>query len=257
MTGHAAPFVSTDALIQVNGVDLSEWAVEVLWEERYEVRDSTGVGEPARTRKARLLTGLVQVQWLQDYGAGGPYRTLYPLLGQTVPVKVRPRRGLARSMSNREHQADAVISEFPPMTSAQGQLSTFSTTWDFTGEVTVAPQPTPIHSTVLTVGRSGNFYGYLAAPTVGQLGDRTFQVGAQTVAITYLGYNSNTRALRIDVTTNAQALALLGYYVEVGALVLPMTGHPGTGTDYSTTAPNPNWADGQTVAVTVWQDDPR
>ena len=91
-----------------------------------------------RERIGGLKSGTVSFDFHQDYAAGALDSQIFPLLGGTAAITVRPGGTAAVGSANPELRFAALISEYSPLDSAVGDLATFSVTWPITGEVTRA-----------------------------------------------------------------------------------------------------------------------
>jgi hypothetical protein len=63
---------------------------------------------------------------------------VFPLIGGTAAVTVRPAGTAAVGSANPEYRFTALVTEYSPIDSAVGDLATFSVSWPVTGEVTRA-----------------------------------------------------------------------------------------------------------------------
>ena len=91
-----------------------------------------------KTRIGGLQGGSVDFEFHQDFGAGGIDSLLWPLLGGTVAVKIRPGGTAAVGTTNPEYRFDALVTSYSPMDSAVGDLATVSVSFPITGAVTRA-----------------------------------------------------------------------------------------------------------------------
>lgn len=101
--------------------------------------ETTSFGDAGfRTRIGGLRGGSVDFEFHQDFGAGGIDSLLYPLLGGTVAVKIRPAGTAAVSATSPEYRFDALVTSYNPMDSAVGDLATTSVSMPISGAVTRA-----------------------------------------------------------------------------------------------------------------------
>lgn len=101
--------------------------------------DSTTAGW--RTRIQGLGSGTFDVEWNQDYAAGGIDATVWALAtatAGTTSVEVRPASTAAAGSSNPKYTFSVVLTGWNPIDSAVGDLATVSTSWPITGAVTRA-----------------------------------------------------------------------------------------------------------------------
>ena len=91
-----------------------------------------------RTRIGGLKGGSVDFEFHQDFGSGGIDSLLWPLLGGTAAVSIRPGGTAAVGTTNPEYQFDVLVAQYSPMDSAVGDLATVSVSVPITGAVTRA-----------------------------------------------------------------------------------------------------------------------
>jgi len=91
-----------------------------------------------RERVGGLKTGTVSFDFHNDYAASQLDSILFPLLGGTAAVRVRPAGTAAVGSSNPEYRFNILCTEINPIDSAVGDLASQSVTWPITGEVTRA-----------------------------------------------------------------------------------------------------------------------
>lgn len=123
-----ATYANLDLRLEVNSVDLSDWATSVTTPIEFDELDDTAFGDTARSRLAGLEDGSLSVNWNQDFAAGGPDATIQAALGTVVACKVRPTSS-AIGATNPEYVASYLISKWQPFSSGVGELATTSTQW--------------------------------------------------------------------------------------------------------------------------------
>lgn len=136
-----ARIVLTNVKVEVGAVDLSDHVASVTLSTTYDVLETTAfaggnVPSAAKTRIAGLADNSVTLEFHQDFAAGEVEATIYPLLGTSAAVKVKPNTSGATAADNPEYQFDALISEWTPLNGAVGELATASVTWPITGAIT-------------------------------------------------------------------------------------------------------------------------
>jgi len=133
-----ARIVLTDASITVNSVDLSDHIASVTITSSYDAVETTAFsGDGARTRVAGLVDNSIALEFHQDYAASEVEATIYPLLGTTTTVVVKPTSG-AVAADNPSYTMSALVSEWTPVAGTVGELATASVTWPVSGAVTKA-----------------------------------------------------------------------------------------------------------------------
>ena len=135
-----ARIVLTNVAVTVGAVDLSDHVASVTLSTTYDVLETTAfaggnVPNAAKTRIAGLADNSVTLEFHQDFAAGEVEATIYPLLGTTAQVNIKPTPA-ANAADNPLYQFNAVISEWTPLNGAVGELATASVTWPITGAIT-------------------------------------------------------------------------------------------------------------------------
>lgn len=132
-----AALVLTNAYVTVNSVNLSDHITSITINTTEDVIDTTAFGSTARTRVAGLLDNSVTLEFQQDYAASNVEATIYPLVGSTTAIVVKPN-GSTTSATNPSYSFTALVSEWTPLNGAVGELATASVTWPVSGTITKA-----------------------------------------------------------------------------------------------------------------------
>ena len=132
-----AVLVLTNAFITINSVNLSDHVASITLTTNDDVVETTAFGSTARTRVAGLGDNSVAIEFHQDYATSNVEATIYPLLGTTTSVVVKPN-GATTAATNPSYTFTALVSEWTPLNGAVGELATASVTWPISGEVTKA-----------------------------------------------------------------------------------------------------------------------
>jgi hypothetical protein len=133
-----ARIVLTNAYVTVNSVDVSDHVASVTLNSSIDVVETTAFGTTgARTRIGGLADNSITLEFHQDYASGSIEATVYPLLGTTTTVVVKPN-GSTTSATNPSYTATALVSEWTPLNGAVGELATASVTWPVSGAITKA-----------------------------------------------------------------------------------------------------------------------
>jgi hypothetical protein len=123
-----ATFALTDARVEINSVDLSDWVVGVTLPWQFDALDDTAMGDTARSRIKGLGDSTIKIDFQQDFAAGGPDSTIAAAHGTVVTVKVRPTSG-AISTTNPEYVGTYLITENNPFGNKVGEKATMSVSW--------------------------------------------------------------------------------------------------------------------------------
>ena len=136
-----AKLVLTNAVVLINGVDLSDHISSISLATQYDLVETTQFGQTSRQYVAGLAANTITFEFYQDYVSGSVEATIYPLLGTATTCRIKPINA-ARSISNPEYIMDGtlgsgkiLISEWTPLNGAAGELTTASVTWPISGDV--------------------------------------------------------------------------------------------------------------------------
>ncbi len=130
-----AKFVTTDYAVTIDGTDFSSSINSVTLDISVEEQETTAFGNTSRTRIGGLKDGSVSLDFHQDFGADSVDATLFPLLGNTVTITLKPTSG-AVSATNPEYTFDCLVTQYQPFANAVGELAVLSVSWPVTGDVT-------------------------------------------------------------------------------------------------------------------------
>lgn len=133
-----ARLVLTNAYVTINGVNLSDHIASITLTTTDDVVDTTAFSSTAaRTRVAGLADNSVALEFHQDYATSSVEATIYPLVGTTTAVVVKPN-GSTTAADNPSYSFTALVSEWTPLGGAVGELATASVTWPISGAITKA-----------------------------------------------------------------------------------------------------------------------
>jgi len=127
--------VLTNAFISVGGVDLSDLVASVTLNSTFDVVETTAFSSTAaKTRVAGLADNSISLEFHQDYATGEVEQTIYPLLGTSAAVIVKPN-GSTTSAFNPSYTCNAIVSEWTPLNGTVGELATASVSWPISGAI--------------------------------------------------------------------------------------------------------------------------
>ena len=132
-----AKIVLTNPSITVGGVDLSDHINNITLETKYDIVETTTFGSTAKTRVAGLADNQISIDFMQDFGSSSVEATIYPLLGTTTSIVVKPVAGSTTS-TNPQYTVSALVADWTPLKGGVGQLATASVTWPVSGAITKA-----------------------------------------------------------------------------------------------------------------------
>ena len=133
-----ARIVLTNAYVTINSVDVSDHVASVTLNSSIDVVETTAFSTTAaRTRIGGLADNSITLEFHQDYASGSIEATVYPLLGSTTTVVVKPN-GSTTSATNPSYTATVLVAEWTPLNGAVGELATASVSWPVSGAITKA-----------------------------------------------------------------------------------------------------------------------
>lgn len=133
-----AKFVATNVVTTLNGTDISTNLNQVELALSADEVETTAFGTSGyRSYTGGLKQGSLTLAFHQDFGAGGIDSLLYPLLGTSATVTIKPN-GTAVSSSNPSYSFEVLVSQYSPIASSVGDLASFSVTLPVNGAVTRA-----------------------------------------------------------------------------------------------------------------------
>jgi hypothetical protein len=133
-----AIFVATDFSVSINNsTALASYLTQVELKASANDITTTSFGSTWVTRVAGLKEGSLTLQFNQDYAASAVDATLWPYLGTSATVVIKPT-STAVSATNPAYTAICLVTDLTPVSGNIGDLSTFSVTWPTTGTVSRA-----------------------------------------------------------------------------------------------------------------------
>ena len=129
--------VITNANVSIGGVDLSSHITKVTLSTTRAEIETTTFGNTAVRRVAGLADSSVAIDFNQDFAAASVEATLYPLIGSTAAVIVKPN-GTATGTANPSYTFSALVTEWMPLDAQVGELASASITWPVDGTIAKA-----------------------------------------------------------------------------------------------------------------------
>jgi hypothetical protein len=129
--------VITNANVSIGGVDLSSHITKVTLSTTRAEIETTTFGNTAVRRVAGLADSSVAIDFNQDFAAATVEATLYPLIGSTAAIVVKPN-GTATGTANPAYSFSALITEWMPIDAQIGELSSASVTFPIDGTIAKA-----------------------------------------------------------------------------------------------------------------------
>jgi len=132
-----AKIVIKDPVVTLAGGTVSANVAQVgIALEADDVETTSFGSNGVRERIGGLRSGTVSFDFHNDYAAGALDSILFPLLGGTAAVTVRPGGTAAVGSANPEYSFTCLVTEINPVDSAVGDLASQSVSWPITGAVT-------------------------------------------------------------------------------------------------------------------------
>lgn len=126
-----AKIVLTDASISINSIDLSDNANSVTVNYEVDSVEVTAFGDSGHNFTGGLRNLSVEVALMQDYAAANVEATIYPLVGTTTTLVIKPTSAVASATNPQYTITGAFLASHTPVAGAVGELS--MTTLTFTG----------------------------------------------------------------------------------------------------------------------------
>lgn len=128
--------VLTDVFVSIGGTNISSYVASVGLSTSVDAVETTAFGSTSRTRVGGLRDNQVTLSIMQDYSA--VEAIVYPLLGSTAQVIVKPNGTAAASSANPSYTFNVLVVEWSPVSGAVGELATADVTWPIDGAITKA-----------------------------------------------------------------------------------------------------------------------
>lgn len=134
----AAPIVLTNALVSVNGTDLSTWVRSVKISYAAETPDTTAMGSSTKTRLPGLKDWSMDIEFNQDWAASAVDVTLFSLVGANAfTIYVAPVNATITS-TNPKYTGSALLSDYPAIGNKVGDVATVTAKFTGTGTLSRA-----------------------------------------------------------------------------------------------------------------------
>ena len=129
--------ILTQPAIVINSIDLTTHIDQITIEQSYNDVDVSTFGTTSKLHLAGLSDNKFTISFLQDFANGSVDQTIFPLVGGTTSVSVKPTTN-ATSSSNPAYTFTVVVLDWKPIDAAVGAVSKSAATWPITGNVTRA-----------------------------------------------------------------------------------------------------------------------
>ncbi len=135
-----AKFYAQDYKVTIGTAVLSTSIASVTLDITTDEVETTAFGSSYRTRIGGLKDASVSLDFHQDFGAGAVDALLFPLMGETVAVKIAPTSGTVTA-TNPEYRFNALVTQYQPFAGSIGDLASLSITWPVSGEIVRGTAP--------------------------------------------------------------------------------------------------------------------
>lgn len=126
----------TDVYVSLAGTNISSSVASVGLSTTVDAIETTAFGSTARTRVGGLKDNQVTFSIHQQYSE--VEAIVYPLIGSTAQVIIKPNGTAAASSANPSYTFNVLVTEWSPVNGAVGELATADVTWPIDGAITKA-----------------------------------------------------------------------------------------------------------------------
>jgi len=132
-----ADIVATDVSVVMDSNDVSDHVTSVSFTYLGEPQENTAMGDSTRSRIPGLKDWNVTVEFNQDYAAAGVDAIVFPLVGTTFTVTIKPTSS-AVSATNPSFSGTAYLENYNPIQGSVGEVMTTSISMLASGDLTRA-----------------------------------------------------------------------------------------------------------------------
>jgi hypothetical protein len=129
-----AKLVFNNPKITINSVDLTDRIAQVSLDMSFAEVETTAFGNTAVTRVAGLGDHSFSASFHQDFSSSEVEQTIYPLLGTTTEITVKPIN-VTTATDNPLYTFTVLVTEWSPIAGSVGELLTADVTWPVSGSV--------------------------------------------------------------------------------------------------------------------------
>ena len=130
-----AAFSFDDASVVINSVDLSDHVRSITIDISAAELDDSAMGDDWRSRIGGVKDWSVTLEFNQGFAASEVDATLWPLLGTTTTITVKPTSD-GVGATNPSYSGSVLVSDHKPLANAYGDLATMSVTYPGAGTLT-------------------------------------------------------------------------------------------------------------------------
>ena len=130
-----AKLVFNNPKITINSVDLTDRIAQVSLDMTFAEVETTAFGSSAITRVAGLGDHSFSASFHQDFASSEVEQTIYPLLGTTTEVTIKPVN-ITTATDNPLYTFTVLVTEWSPVAGSVGELLTADVSWPVSGGIT-------------------------------------------------------------------------------------------------------------------------
>jgi len=130
-----AKLVFNNPKITINSVDLTDRVAQVSLDMTFAEVETTAFGSSAVTRVAGLGDHSFSASFHQDFASSEVEQTIYPLLGTTTEVTIKPVN-ITTATDNPLYTFTVLVTEWSPVAGSVGELLTADVSWPVSGGIT-------------------------------------------------------------------------------------------------------------------------
>jgi len=126
-----AVLVLTDATITVNSIALSDHANSVTLTFEIDAVESTAFGSTGHKFTGGLQNNTCDVEFMQDFAASNVEATIYPLVGTTTTIVIKPTSAVVSATNPSYTLTGTFLASHTPVAASVGEMA--MTSLSFTG----------------------------------------------------------------------------------------------------------------------------
>ena len=133
-----ASLVLADCFVSLGGTDVSTYVRSVTLPYAAEMQDDTTMGDTTRINKGGLKNWSIDIEFQQDFADNLIDEILFPLVGTSFTVIVRPVASSVVGVSNPNYTGTGILESYQPFGQSVGDLATSTVTIQSAGTLTRA-----------------------------------------------------------------------------------------------------------------------
>jgi hypothetical protein len=130
-----ARLVLTNPGITINAVNLADHIASVTIDTSVNEVEVTAFGDSGAKRVGGLQDNSITLSFHQDYATSSVEQTIYPLIGTTTSIIIKPVSGTTTT-TNPSYTAEVLVTGWNSVNGSVGDLTTADVTWPVNGLIT-------------------------------------------------------------------------------------------------------------------------